>query len=201
MLRLVVATKNAHKIDEISQILGAEALGIELVPYAGESPAETGLTFVANAIIKARAAARATGLPALADDSGIIVDAMGAAPGIFSAHWSGERDDAKNRALLLRQLYELGDGDRGAAFVCSVALVGADAWGEARGRALAGEITATGHWAGSIALQERGTHGFGYDPIFIPSGMNVTAAELEPVLKNAHSHRSQALSQLRGYLL
>lgn len=200
MLQLVVATKNAHKVQEISQILGAESLGIELIPYGGDSPAETGLTFVQNALIKARAAASATGLPALADDSGIVVEAMGAAPGIFSAYWSGERDDAKNRALLLRQLHELGQADRGAAFICSVALVGADAWNEAAGRELAAELTATGHWAGSIALEERGEHGFGYDPIFLPGGMSLTAAELEPELKNAYSHRSQALSQLRRYL-
>lgn len=196
-MRLVIATKNEHKVGEISKILDAPSLGLELVSYAGEAPAETGLSFEANALLKARAASAATGLPALADDSGLIVNAMGSAPGIFSAYWSGERDDAKNRALLLAQLHEIPESDRAAAFVCAVALVGASSLKAGQPE----ELTAIGEWQGSIAFEERGNNGFGYDSLFIPEGLGRTAAELEPEAKNQISHRARALKLLRDYLL
>ncbi len=140
-------------------------------------------------MIKARAAFKHTGLPSIADDSGIVVEILGGAPGIFSARWSGGRDNVENRRLLLAQLSDVKLEHRSAAFICTIALVSADQ-----------EITFTGFWPGRIATAESGEHGFGYDPIFIPEGFDCTAAELEPEVKNALSHRLQALEQLASYL-
>lgn len=164
-------------------------VGLELVGYDGPEPVEDGTSFVENALIKARAAFKHTGLPALADDSGLQVEILGGSPGIFTAIWSGTKDNVANRRLLLAQLKDIKPEDRSASFVCTIALVSEDV-----------ELTFTGVWPGSIAYEERGTNGHGYDPVFIPEGLDKTAAELEPEIKNALSHRSIALSSLIDYL-
>lgn len=188
-MKLVVATHNAHKVQELNQILGALVPGLELVGYDGPEPVEDGASYLENALIKARAAHLHTGLPAMADDSGIAVEILGGSPGIFSARWGGGRDAVVNRQLLLSQLADVPVHNRAAAFVCTIALVSAD-----------GEVSFTGIWPGSVALQEQGEQGFGYDPVFIPEGFEVTAAQLEPEVKNSLSHRALALEQLAAYL-
>jgi len=188
-MELVLATHNAHKVQEVQAILGASVPGLTVLGYDGPEPVEDGVTFLENALIKARAAYAHTGKPAMADDSGIAVEVLGGAPGIFSARWAGGRDSVANRRLLLAQLADVPSQHRAASFVCTVALVTADA-----------ELSFTGIWPGSVATEEHGEHGFGYDPIFIPEGLEVTAAELEPQVKNALSHRALALEQLAGYL-
>ncbi|WP_434317133.1 RdgB/HAM1 family non-canonical purine NTP pyrophosphatase [Leifsonia sp. P73] len=187
MVRVVLATHNRHKAREFQQILGDAVPGLEIVGYDGPEPVEDGVTFEANALIKARAAAAHTGLPALADDSGICVDAMGGAPGIFSARWAGRHGDAEaNLRLLLDQLADLPDGSRTAHFTATLALVSPD------GR----ESVVEGLWPGRIAHEARGEHGHGYDPIFVPDGHEGTAAELGPEVKNAESHRSRAFAAI-----
>ena len=188
-MELVFATGNLHKIEEVRNIFALRSPEITLLAYDGESPVESGTTFVENARIKALAAYEATGKMAFADDSGICVDVMGGAPGIFSAGWSGSRSDDKNRQLLIAQLIDIPAEHRTASFVCSVALVGENT-----------DISFTGVWLGSISLAEKGSSGFGYDPVFIPEGFDLTAAELEPMLKNSFSHRFLAMSQLADYL-
>lgn len=188
-MKLVLATHNEHKVVEVGQIIDSFLPGVELVGYDGPEPLEDGTSFVENALIKARAAFKHTALPSIADDSGIAVEILGGAPGIFSARWSGGRDNAENRRLLLAQLADVKLEHRSAAFICTIALVSADQ-----------EITFTGFWPGRIATKESGEHGFGYDPIFIPEGFDCTAAELEPEVKNALSHRMQAIEQLASYL-
>ncbi len=188
-MQLYFATGNQHKAKEVEAILRARGADVEILMHKGEEPVESGSTFLENALIKARAAFAATGAPSFADDSGIAVEVMGGAPGIFSAIWSGGRDDKTNRDLLLAQLIDIPEENRAAAFVCTMALVDD-----------AGEVSVTGVWPGKIATQASGEHGFGYDPIFIPQGFNVTAAELEPEVKNAFSHRAMALQQLASLL-
>jgi XTP/dITP diphosphohydrolase len=188
-VKLVLATHNQHKVVEVGQIIDSFLPGVDLVGYDGPEPVEDGTSFVENALIKARAAFKHTGLPSIADDSGIAVEILGGAPGIFSARWSGGRDNVENRRLLLAQLADVKLEHRSAAFICTIALVSDDQ-----------EITFTGFWPGRIATAESGEHGFGYDPIFIPEGFDCTAAELEPEVKNALSHRLQALEQLASYL-
>lgn len=188
-MKLVVATHNAHKVEELNAILGGLVDGLELLGYDGPEPIEDGSSFLENALIKARAAYAHTGLPSMADDSGIAVEILGGAPGIFSARWAGGRDNVQNRRLLLAQLADVPAQNRAASFVCTIALVGPD-----------GEISFTGIWPGSVAFEEQGEHGFGYDPVFIPEGYEVTAAQLEPEVKNSMSHRSLALEQLASYL-
>ncbi|MEN9955806.1 MAG: hypothetical protein RLY34_613 [Actinomycetota bacterium] len=188
-MKLVLATHNQHKVDEVGAILSDSVSGLELLAYDGPEPLEDGTSFLENALIKARAAFAHTGLPAIADDSGIAVEILGGAPGIFSARWAGGRDNAVNRQLLLSQLQDVRDENRSASFVCTIALVSAD-----------GEVSFTGIWQGQVARQEQGVNGFGYDPIFIPEGFDITAAELEPEIKNSMSHRSLALDQLAAYL-
>lgn len=188
-MKLVVATHNAHKVEELNAILGGLVHGLELLGYDGPEPIEDGSSFLENALIKARAAYAHTGLPSMADDSGIAVEILGGAPGIFSARWAGGRDNVQNRRLLLAQLADVPAQNRAASFVCTIALVGPD-----------GEISFTGIWPGSVAFEEQGEHGFGYDPVFIPEGFEVTAAQLEPEVKNSMSHRSLALEQLGSYL-
>jgi XTP/dITP diphosphohydrolase len=188
-LKLVLATHNQGKVAELRAILEPAVPGLELVGYDGPEPVENGTSYLENALIKARVAHMHTGLPALADDSGIAVDVLGGSPGIFTAIWSGSKDNEANRRLLLTQLRDIGAAHRSAAFICTLALVTADS-----------EISFTGNWPGSVAFEERGTNGHGYDPVFIPEGFEVTAAELEPEIKNALSHRSQALSELIGFL-
>jgi XTP/dITP diphosphohydrolase len=187
MVRVVLATHNRHKALEFQQILGDAVPGLEIVGYDGPEPVEDGVTFAENALIKARAAAAHTGLPALADDSGICVDAMGGAPGIFSARWAGRHGDAlANLTLLLDQLADLPDGTRDAHFTATLALVEPG-----------GDTTVVeGIWPGRIAREARGSHGHGYDPIFVPEGHDATAAELGPEVKNAESHRSRAFAAI-----
>ena len=188
-MKLVVATHNAHKVEELNAILGGLVDGLELLGYDGPEPIEDGSSFLENALIKARAAYAHTGLPSMADDSGIAVEILGGAPGIFSARWAGGRDNVQNRRLLLAQLADVPAQNRAASFVCTIALVGPE-----------GEISFTGIWPGRVAVEEQGEHGFGYDPVFIPEGFEVTAAQLEPEVKNSMSHRTLALEQLASYL-
>lgn len=196
--RVVLATRNAHKVEELRQIL-ADVLartGLELVgldAFEGlEDVAETGVTFDENALHKARCAVEATGLPAIADDSGLAVDVLGGFPGVLSARWSGpfaqelgiSTDEANNR-LLLAQLADVPPERRAAGFVCAAALVTPD--GE--------EVVRVGHCRGRVAQEPRGDHGFGYDPLLVrPDGR--TLAEHTPEEKNAISHRGLAFRDL-----
>jgi XTP/dITP diphosphohydrolase len=188
-MKLVLASHNQGKLAELRAILEPSVAGLELVSYDGPEPVEDGVSFVENALIKARAAFEHTGLPSIADDSGVAVEILGGSPGIFTAIWSGTRDNVANRQLLLAQLADIPDAHRSAAFVCTIALVTKE-----------GELTFTGNWPGAIAREERGTNGHGYDPVFVPEGFTQTAAELEPEVKNALSHRAAALSTLISYL-
>lgn len=193
MIQLVLATHNPHKVDELRKILGDELEGIKLIGYDGPEPVEDGDTFEANALIKARAAAAFTGLPAIADDSGISVDALGGAPGIHSARYAGTRDDTDNLELVLNNLGSA--SNRAAHFTCAAALVvpppvgstGPDAPAEP-----SREFVEVGIWQGSILEARSGVNGFGYDPIFTPAGLSVSSAELSPDEKNAISHRALA---------
>jgi XTP/dITP diphosphohydrolase len=188
-VRIVLATHNAHKVEELRRILGSRLDGLELVGYDGPEPVEDGDTFEANALIKARAAAEFTGLPAIADDSGISVDALGGAPGIRSARYAGTRDDGDNLRLLLTNLGD--ERNRAAQFVCAAALVIPAADG---GPAF--EHVELGVWPGTVAVEPAGAGGFGYDPAFIPDGQTMTAAELSADEKDAISHRALAFGQL-----
>lgn len=194
---LVLATENAHKVDELRAILGPllpEILPAQIVPMSHFdvcAPVEDGLTFKENSLIKARAVAKATNLPAIADDSGIQVDALGSAPGVFSARWAGRHgDDRANYELLLAQLVDVKQEDRGAAFTCAASLAFPD-----------GQATVVeGIWPGRLAHKAHGGGGFGYDPVFVPEGFDVTSAELEPGQKNAISHRVRAFTALAPYI-
>jgi XTP/dITP diphosphohydrolase len=191
--RLLLATRNAGKLVELQRILDG-ALGSGAVDLVGLSDVdsydevpETGLTFVDNALLKAREGVRHTGLPTVADDSGITVDALNGMPGVFSARWAGGHgDDLANLNLLLAQISDVDDEHRGAAFVCSAVLVLPD------GR----EFTVEGDMRGRIIRAPRGTGGFGYDPIFVPDGETRTSAELSPAEKDAISHRGKAFRAL-----
>jgi XTP/dITP diphosphohydrolase len=198
--RLVLATRNPGKIAELSRILAAAGfadglLGLDSFPGAPDVP-ETGLTFADNALLKARAIAAYTGLPAVADDSGLCVDALHGMPGVFSARWSGKHgDDQANLNLVLGQLADV--GARGAQFVCVAALAlpgGTQCFprGENPPGKKRWEWTTTGVLAGSLTRAPRGTNGFGYDPIFVPDGLAETTAELAPEDKDAISHRGRA---------
>lgn len=184
-MKLVLASHNRGKLEELSAILEPAVVGLELIAYDGPEPVEDGTSYLENALIKARAAFAHTGLPSIADDSGIAVEILGGSPGIFTAIWAGGRDNAANRQLLLAQLKDIRDEDRAAAFVCTIALVSEE-----------GEQSFTGVWPGRVAHEERGEFGHGYDPVFIPQGFEVTAAELPPEVKNSMSHRAMALQQL-----
>ena len=193
MPRLAIATHNAHKVGEIWAILAPLVPGLSRddVASAAElgapSPVEDGTSFIENALIKARALAEATGLPAIADDSGIGVDIMGGAPGIFSALWSGRHGaDRENLELLLAQMEDIPDAHRGAQFVCAAVLVTPDGT----------EITCEGILRGALLRAPAGEHGFGYDPIFIAEGESVSNAELSPERKNHISHRGRAFREL-----
>ena len=188
-MKLVLATHNAHKVKEVAAILEPLVPGLELLGYEGPEPVEDGSSFLENSTIKARAAYLHTGITSIADDSGLAVEIMGGSPGIFSARWSGDKDDEKNRNLVLAQLRDVPAGNRAASFVCTISLVGES-----------GEVSFTGVLPGHIAELASGTNGFGYDPIFIPEGFEVSSAELEPEVKNSISHRYMALSQLASYL-
>jgi XTP/dITP diphosphohydrolase len=188
-LKLVLATHNQGKVQELQAIMSARLPNVELVGYDGPEPVEDGTSFLENALIKARAAHNLTGLPAIADDSGVAVEILGGSPGIFTAIWSGSKDNVANRQLLLAQLKDIAAEHRAASFVCTIAMVDQE-----------GERSFSAVWPGSIAFEERGTNGHGYDPVFIPEGFEVTAAELEPEIKNALSHRAQAVASLIEYL-
>ena len=191
---LVLATGNAGKQRELEALLTGLDVTVRLQSTFGLSSAEeTGLTFVENAILKARHAARETGLPALADDSGLEVDALAGAPGVFSARYAGpEASDTDNVDKLLAALAETPDEARGAAFRCVVVLL--------RHADDPAPIIREGRWPGRIARQPAGSGGFGYDPVFFVPEYAVTAAELEAATKNAVSHRAQALAALRPAL-
>jgi XTP/dITP diphosphohydrolase len=183
----VLATHNAHKVDELRRILGDRLGDHELVAYDGPDAIEDADTFEGNALIKAREAFAHTGLPALADDSGIAVDALDGAPGILSARYAGTRDDGDNLRLLLQDLE--GEPNRAARFVCAAALVDAD-----------GEYVVRGEWPGTVLTEAAGAGGFGYDPIFRPDGETRSAAELSPAEKDAASHRFRAFALLTAEL-
>ena len=189
--RVFLATRNAKKLGELRRILeplvpGIEVLGLDDVA-AYDEPVEDEPTFEGNALLKARAGVLATGLPSLADDSGICVDALNGMPGVLSARWSGApRSDERNNALLLDQLADVPDERRGAHFACALAF----AWPIDGG--VAHEVV-TGEMHGRVARSLSGTGGFGYDVLFVPDGHGVTSAELTPEQKDAISHRGQAL--------
>ncbi|WP_125099641.1 RdgB/HAM1 family non-canonical purine NTP pyrophosphatase [Leucobacter chromiireducens] len=190
--QLVLASHNAHKLTELQRILGPLIPGIELIGYDGPEPVETGTSFEENALLKARAAAEHTGLPAIADDSGIAVDVLGGCPGIFSARWGGPaRSDTANVELLLWQLSDMADEHRAAGFVCAAALVvpGADG-------AEASEVCELGVWQGTVLRTPAGDGGFGYDPIFQPEGSCRSAAEMTAAEKDQQSHRTRAFTAL-----
>ena len=189
--RVVLATKNEHKVTELDRILADAGVAGQIVGLAGFPGApdvpETGLTFADNALLKARAIAAYTGLPAVSDDSGLTVNVLNGMPGILSARWAGGHgDDQANLELVLRQLADI--DQRGAAFVCVAALVVPGDGGPDSAR----EWTTTGVLPGTITRAPRGTNGFGYDPIFVPEGMQATTAELPPRDKDAISHRGRA---------
>ena len=195
-MKLLIATRNPGKVVELHRIAaaadltGVDVIGLADVPDYPEAP-ETGATFAENALAKARDAVAATGLPSVADDSGLAVDALNGMPGVLSARWSGGHgDDGGNLRLLLGQLGDVPDEQRGAAFVCAAALVvpGGD------------EIVVHGEWRGTIVRAPRGTNGFGYDPIFVPEGETRTSAELSAAEKDAASHRGRALRALVPHL-
>jgi XTP/dITP diphosphohydrolase len=195
--RIVLATRNAHKVIELREILNdlVEEIGLEVVGVAEfpvvEDVVEDGVTFAENATLKALAVARATGLPAIADDSGLAVDVLGGAPGIFSARWSGAHgSDRANVELLLNQLADVKDEHRAAGFVCAAALAMPD------GRVVVSE----GQVRGTLTRAPRGDNGFGYDPILLVDGDTRTLAEYTNEQKNAISHRGKALRALAADL-
>ncbi|WP_448611987.1 RdgB/HAM1 family non-canonical purine NTP pyrophosphatase [Geodermatophilus sp. URMC 60] len=189
--RLLLATRNPGKLAELQRLLesavpGVAVVGLRDVPEYPEAP-ETGATFAENALLKAREAVRYTGLPAVADDSGLTVDALNGMPGVLSARWSGRHgDDAANTALLLGQLADVPDERRGGAFVCAAAVVTPDG----------AERVLERSWRGQVVREPRGSNGFGYDPVFLPDGLERTAAELTAAEKDARSHRGQAFAAL-----
>ena len=192
MTKLLLASRNAKKLGELRRILeaegisGIEVLGLNDVEEFPEAP-ETEPDFEGNAAAKARDAVAATGLPSIADDSGLAVDALNGMPGVLSARWSGRHgDDEANLNLVLGQLTDTPDERRGAAFVCAAVL------------ALPGgeQTVVRGEWRGHLLREKRGANGFGYDPIFVPEGETRTSAELAPAEKDAASHRGKALRAL-----
>jgi XTP/dITP diphosphohydrolase len=191
--KIVLASGNPGKVREIRRILAE--FGVEIVPQTdlGVGDAEeTGSSFVENALIKARHASLLTGLPAIADDSGLVVDALDGRPGVYSARYSGAAaTDDSNIDKLLSELRGVPDDERTAAFHCCAVYVSTDG---------STSLVAEGRWHGKILTQRRGTGGFGYDPVFFDPECGRTAAELGPELKNARSHRGKALTALAGML-
>lgn len=193
--RVVLATHNAKKLAELRRIVAASGLRVEVLGLADVAsypePDETEWTFEGNALLKARACAQRTGLPALADDSGLAVDALNGMPGVRSARWAGPgASDADNLTLLLHQIADLPDDQRSAQFVCAMALV------------LPGgeEHVVVRDMPGRLAREQRGSHGFGYDPAFIADGHDRTNGELEPAEKDAISHRGKAVRAMVRHL-
>ncbi len=190
-LEVVLATRNAKKLAELARILDEAGLAVALRTVADFADVpevdETGVTFAENALLKARAVAAATGLPAVADDSGLCVDALNGMPGILSARWAGGHgDDEANLDLVLGQLADVPDDRRGANFTCAAALALPDGKAE----------VVEGRILGSLLHERRGEHGFGYDPIFVPTGHDRTTAQMSAAEKDAISHRGQALRAL-----
>jgi XTP/dITP diphosphohydrolase len=188
--RIVLASRNEGKLVELRRILGA---GFELVALPASAPEvdETGATFEENALLKAHSAARATGLPAVADDSGLAVDALNGMPGVLSARWSGRHgDDEANLQLVLGQVGGVPDERLGAEFVCAAAVALPDGT----------ERVVRGHVRGRLLRERRGGNGFGYDPIFVPDGESRTTAEMGPAEKDAISHRGRAFRALAEVL-
>ena len=197
---MVLATRNAAKLRELARILTADDHGAAQIRLAGldEFPGapdvpETGATFEANALLKARAIADYTGLPAVADDSGLCVDALNGMPGVLSARWAGRHgDDRANLELVLAQVADVPDGRLGAQFVCAAALV--------RPGSGSREWVVTGRVEGRLVREPRGSGGFGYDPIFLPDGFDQTTAEMTPEAKDAISHRGRAFRALTPFI-
>ena len=190
--QLVLASHNAGKLKELQAMLGAHVKVRSIGEFSSVEPEETGLSFVENAILKARNAARISGLPALADDSGLAVDYLGGAPGIYSARYADGKGDAANNAKLLDALKDVPDDQRGAQFVSVLALV--------RHADDPLPILCEGLWEGSILREARGEHGFGYDPLFWVPDSNCSSAELPPEQKNKLSHRARAMALLKQRL-
>lgn len=190
MIELVIATRNQGKIDEVQRLLSIHAPQVRLRSVAEfdlDDVEETGNSFEENALLKAQTIATATGLPALADDSGIAIDALGGAPGVYSARWSGVHgDDKANIAKVLTQLESISDEDRGAQFVCAIALARPD------GK----NLIVRGQVQGKVLRNPAGENGFGYDPIFQPEGFTLTTAQMTPEEKDAISHRGKALREI-----
>ena len=189
--KLVIASRNNHKIEEMRRILEQGGLDIELVGTAKfpnlPDVEETGATFAANALLKARAVSEFTGLPTVGDDSGLCVDALNGMPGILSARWSGTHgNDRANLELILAQISQVPIERRGASFVCAAAYVHPDGT----------EFVVEGQMPGTLIDAPRGENGFGYDPIFVPHGHEVTSAEMTSELKDSISHRGKALASL-----
>ena len=189
MTQVLLATRNAGKVAELQRILAPYGLSLQGASY--DPGPETGTSFAENALAKAREGVAETGLPAVADDSGLAVDALNGMPGILSARWAGRHgDDLANLSLVLGQLADVPDERRGAAFVCAAAY----ALPDGRSEVVLGELR------GTLIRAPRGTNGFGYDPIFVPHGYDVTSAELSPEEKDAISHRGQAFRALAPLL-
>jgi len=194
--RVVLATNNAKKLTELRRIVAAAAADVEVLALADVAPypepAETEQTFEGNALIKARACVAATGLPALADDSGLSVDRLNGMPGVRSARWSGrDATDASNNALLLAQLFDLGPTDRRAHFHCAMALVLPDGTEHVR----------LGTMSGRLTTAPAGENGFGYDPLFVADGHDRTTGELDAAAKDSVSHRGQAIRAIVPVLI
>ena len=191
-MKLVLATHNQHKVAEVGAILGSAVSGLELVGYDGPEPKEDGTSFLENALIKARAAFAHTGLPAIADDSGICVDALNGMPGIYSARWAGAHgDDAANTEKVLAQLVDVPDEKRSAHFTCVAALYLPD------GRSHCEEA----HFDGWILRAPIGDQGFGYDPIFRPDGLQLSSAQMSAEEKDAISHRGKSLRAIAPHVI
>jgi XTP/dITP diphosphohydrolase len=194
--RVVLATNNEAKLEELRRIVATAAPDVQVLGLADvppyPQPAETERTFAGNALLKARACLTATGLPALADDSGLEVEVLNAMPGVRSARWAGpQADDAENNALLLRQLSDVPPADRAARFVCAMAAVLPNGTEHVR----------LGLMSGRLVEAPVGQNGFGYDPLFVADGQTVTNAELDPAAKDAISHRGQAVRAIVGVLV
>lgn len=189
---LVLASHNAGKLKELQAMLGSHIKVRAVSEFSSIEPEETGLSFIENAILKARHAAQVSGLPALADDSGLAVDALGGAPGIYSARYADGQGDAANNAKLLDVLKAVPDSERGAQFVCALALV--------RHAADPLPILCEGLWHGRILHEARGAQGFGYDPLFWVEERNCSSAELPAAEKNQLSHRARAMALLKQRL-
>lgn len=207
-VEVVLATRNTHKVEELQRILegsDVQILGLDTFPDAPDVP-ETGVTFADNALLKATAIAISTGLPAIADDSGLCVDVLGGSPGVFSARWSGRHgDDLANLTLLLAQLVDVPSEHRRAHFACAAALVvptRLDRPDDAGGHdsAVGSQVVTEGRLEGVLVRGPRGSGGFGYDPIFVPDGDERTTAQMSPGEKDAISHRGKAFRAMREHL-